>query len=104
MWYVAFPARTFANQTIQTASPKGLLCGIELFSIDQNVEPSQIHLVPSELRSVTRSHIRNIRWVLVIEKEASFKTLVEAGFQKRCVVGPGLLITVSILSIKRPFD
>ncbi|EXJ91992.1 hypothetical protein A1O3_00542 [Capronia epimyces CBS 606.96] len=37
--------------------------------------------------------VSHLRWILVVEKEATFKALVERGFHQHPVVGPGLLVT-----------
>ena len=37
----------------------------------------------------------HVKWILVVEKEASFNSLVEAKFDQSTALGPGILITVS---------
>jgi len=50
--------------------------------------------VPNDLDDITAQHTSHLRWILVVEKEASFKTLVEKRFDTQCSLGPGLVVTV----------
>lgn len=55
---------------------------------------TRIQLVSNDLEDITAQHIEHLRWILVVEKEASFKTLVEKQFNSQCSLGPGLIVTV----------
>lgn len=66
---------------VQSASPKGL------FIIPANNEPQGIPiLIPS---------LHGLKWIMVIEKEATFNTLCENNFHQHSRTGPGMLLTVS---------
>lgn len=74
---------------MQAAAPKGLLCGLPHHTGAQSVP--QI----DDIKTICPSQLASLRWILVVEKEASFKRLVENDFHSRCSLGPGLLVTVS---------
>ncbi|KAF7532094.1 hypothetical protein G7054_g8290 [Neopestalotiopsis clavispora] len=75
------------------ATSKGLLAGGPFAR-----ELGETYSAVPEANSLANLEIRGIQWVLVIEKEATFRSLVAAKYFDRSVAGPGLLLTV-LLSI-----
>ncbi|KND93448.1 Meiotic recombination protein rec12 [Tolypocladium ophioglossoides CBS 100239] len=49
-------------------------------------------------RSISAVDYSSIRWVLVVEKDAIFRTLSSSQFWRTSTVGPGLIITASLLA------
>ncbi|KAK5311080.1 endodeoxyribonuclease [Exophiala xenobiotica] len=94
---IAFTCGVTRKDLRVTASPKGLLCGLALTANDifepDNIPGARVQLVSSDLDDITAQHISHLRWILVVEKEASFKTLVEKRFDTQCSLGPGLIVT-----------
>ncbi|KAL2394049.1 Meiotic recombination protein rec12 [Exophiala dermatitidis] len=68
------------------ASPKGLVAGLG----DGSGGQVPTHIPDHRNMFFEASHIA---WILVIEKEATFNTLVEKAFHQHPVLGPGLLVT-----------
>lgn len=91
---IAFTCGVRRQDLMVTASPKGLVSGLEL---DEGSE--KVQTIPMTLLEITFEHIRHVKWILVVEKEASFKALHEHNFNKNVVLGPGLIVTVSQLSL-----
>ncbi|MCJ1394992.1 hypothetical protein MMC18_007873 [Xylographa bjoerkii] len=79
------------------AAAKGLVAG--LFSIIHldgstiNVNTMMEGILVPNLRDSDRLDISSITWVLVIEKEATFYSLVSARFYRDSSIGDGVLIT-----------
>ncbi|KIW53750.1 hypothetical protein, variant [Exophiala xenobiotica] len=71
-----------------TGSPKGLLAG--LFNNDRR---DQTAIIPAVDIGFTFPDLSHQRWVLVVEKEATFNSLVERQYQRNHTIGPGLLVT-----------
>ncbi|KAJ9500047.1 endodeoxyribonuclease [Exophiala xenobiotica] len=71
-----------------TGSPKGLHAG--LFNNDRT---DQTATIPAVDIGFTFPDLSHLRWVLVIEKEATFNSLVERRYQQKATIGPGLLVT-----------
>ncbi|KAK0618970.1 Spo11/DNA topoisomerase VI subunit A [Immersiella caudata] len=49
-------------------------------------------LLPS-IYSVESVELNEVKWLLVIEKEATFRTLAASQYPRRCPIGPGVLVT-----------
>ncbi|KAJ4148422.1 hypothetical protein LMH87_002892 [Akanthomyces muscarius] len=80
-----------------TASSKGLVSGCMVIRLrsSQVLDASQSELgitIPSS-RSVTCIETRGARWLLVVEKDAVFRSLVAVRFWETSLAGPGILIT-----------
>ncbi|KAI2633987.1 Spo11/DNA topoisomerase VI subunit A [Xylaria nigripes] len=80
------------------AGSKGLIAGaitIKLnndFMLNCNSEEGQGIRVP-DVRAIADVSIGAIKWLLVIEKEATFRGLVDSRFHETATVGPGVLVT-----------
>lgn len=70
----------------QTASPKGLLCGL--------TSTDEVLMVPEDPSVITPATVSHLGWILVVEKEASFKSLFECAFHRSSSLGSGLIVTV----------
>ncbi|KAI1323673.1 Spo11/DNA topoisomerase VI subunit A [Xylariaceae sp. FL0255] len=46
-----------------------------------------------DMTTITGFHATELKWVLLIEKEATFRGLVSSGFYDSATIGPGLLVT-----------
>lgn len=84
---IAFTCGVTRKDLMVTASPKGLVCGL---CVEERVQS-----VPMNFDEITGEDVRHLNWILVVEKEASFKTLVESNFDQASALGVGMLVTVS---------
>ncbi|KAK5072427.1 endodeoxyribonuclease [Lithohypha guttulata] len=82
---IAFTCGVTRKDLMVTASPKGLVCGL---CVEERVQS-----VPMNFDEITGEDVRHLNWILVVEKEASFKTLVESNFDQACALGVGMLVT-----------
>ncbi|KAI3316972.1 DNA topoisomerase IV, alpha subunit [Xylariaceae sp. AK1471] len=79
------------------ATSKGLIAGAVDIKIDNgsifhcNPDDSQGVLLPAVRDSIV--DIGATKWILVIEKEATFRGLVASRFHETAIMGPGVLIT-----------
>ncbi|KAE9364749.1 DNA topoisomerase IV, alpha subunit [Stipitochalara longipes BDJ] len=79
------------------AAAKGLVAGSfsverkDGSKIDYSIEPEGI-LIPS-IKDIANVQVSNIQWILVIEKEATFRTLATNHYWKGSLAGKGILIT-----------
>ncbi|KAI1313238.1 Spo11/DNA topoisomerase VI subunit A [Xylaria venustula] len=80
------------------ATSKGLIAGAISVTINNgsilHCDPDDGHgvLLP-DVQAISNVHIGSIKWLLVIEKEATFRGLAASGFHKTAIAGPGILIT-----------
>ncbi|KAI0449421.1 Spo11/DNA topoisomerase VI subunit A [Xylaria acuta] len=79
------------------AASKGLVAGAISVTINHGSvfdcnSDCQGVLLP-DVRAITGVHLGAIKWLLVIEKEATFRGLVASRFHETATVGPGVLIT-----------
>ncbi|KAI8944118.1 Spo11/DNA topoisomerase VI subunit A [Xylaria longipes] len=80
------------------AASKGLVAGAISVTISTgsifhcNSGDCQGVLLP-DVRAITGVNLGAIKWLLVIEKEATFRGLVASRFHETATVGPGVLIT-----------
>ncbi|KAI0183613.1 Spo11/DNA topoisomerase VI subunit A [Xylaria flabelliformis] len=80
------------------AAGKGLIAGAMSVTIGSNSvfecnsDDCQGVLLPNA-RAITGVDLRAIKWLLVIEKEATFRGLVASKFHETAAAGPGVLIT-----------
>lgn len=88
---IAFTCGAQRQDLMVTASPKGLICGL-----DGNEHENRMQTVPAFFADTTFDDINHLKWILVVEKEASFKTLVEQNFDSHPALGRGLIVTVRI--------
>lgn len=58
--------------------------------------------MPEDPTVITTTMISHLQWIVVVEKEASFKTLVEHAFHRLSSLGQGLIVTVSWLPTAAP--
>ncbi|PMD37215.1 DNA topoisomerase IV, alpha subunit [Hyaloscypha variabilis F] len=80
------------------AAAKGLVAGA--FSIERKdgskiyhcTEPEGI-LIPPSIKDIANVRLAYVNWILVIEKEATFRTLATNQYWKDSVAGKGILIT-----------
>ncbi|KAF4948100.1 hypothetical protein FGADI_9887 [Fusarium gaditjirri] len=45
------------------------------------------------VQSISSVDVQNIKWVLVVEKDAVFRSLCSSQFWRTCIFGPGVLVT-----------
>ncbi len=69
----------------QIASPKGLVAGLAL--------DGDVSLIPSDTSAISKVSLGHIKWIVVVEKEASFNCLVEKELHHESRLGRGLLVT-----------
>ncbi|KAI1733510.1 Spo11/DNA topoisomerase VI subunit A [Xylaria scruposa] len=80
------------------AASKGLIAGDMSVTIGSgsvfecSSDDCQGVLLPNA-RAITGFNLRSIKWLLVIEKEATFRGLVASRFYETATAGPGVLIT-----------
>ncbi|KIW45850.1 uncharacterized protein PV06_01561 [Exophiala oligosperma] len=95
--YIDDIAHTFQvtrNDLNVASSPKGLMVGLVTTNGKSHHEKSHTALVPEDLSTEHGfADITYLKWILVFEKEATFKSLAERGYHRNPTVGPGLLVT-----------
>nr|RBQ93784.1 hypothetical protein FVER53263_04574 [Fusarium verticillioides] len=79
------------------AASKGALAGPLLirFHDGSTLNPCSGDLgvaVPT-VQSVSNIDVQNVRWILVVEKDAVFRSLCSSQFWRTCIFGPGVLVT-----------
>ncbi|KAI1435943.1 Spo11/DNA topoisomerase VI subunit A [Xylaria sp. CBS 124048] len=80
------------------AASKGLIAGALSVKMNNgstihcNADDGQGVLIP-EVRAITDVRPEAVVWLLVIEKEATFRGLVDSRFHETASVGPGVLVT-----------
>ncbi|KAI0408260.1 Spo11/DNA topoisomerase VI subunit A [Xylaria palmicola] len=80
------------------AASKGLIAGSIKVAINNgaalycNSEDGQGVLIP-DVQAITGVDIGAIKWLLVIEKEATFRALATSRFHETATLGPGVLVT-----------
>ncbi|EXJ93836.1 hypothetical protein A1O1_02229 [Capronia coronata CBS 617.96] len=84
---IAYTCRVTRRDLNVSASPKGLIAGL------QPTLPGQREAIHIPDDRTTLPGISHIRWILVIEKEATFRSLVEMGLHQHSKFEPGLLVT-----------
>jgi hypothetical protein len=82
MWQVARLVCYPEAHESQAASPKGLFLASPTDHVD-NI-------------TACLPKLDSIKWILVVEKEATFNLLKEMSFHRQCLAGPGLIVTVSL--------
>ncbi|KAI7777748.1 hypothetical protein LA080_003095 [Diaporthe eres] len=90
--------RRFVTDNDQVAASKGLLTGpLRLTMKDDTVVACSFDQDPGEtippINTVRKIDIGETRWVLVIEKEATFRTLAASQYWRHCIHGQGTMIT-----------
>ncbi|EXJ74677.1 uncharacterized protein A1O5_01370 [Cladophialophora psammophila CBS 110553] len=70
------------------ASPKGLVAGLSYALTSEQAPVIQIVCINTPFTDT-----EHIKWILVIEKEATFNALTEREFHQNPTIGPGLLVT-----------
>ncbi|KAI0396769.1 DNA topoisomerase IV, alpha subunit [Xylariaceae sp. FL0594] len=94
---IAFSFQIGRDDLNIVASSKGLIAGPIILTMengpifDCNMDSGQGVLLPEG--SISRYDLRTSRWILIIEKEATFRGLVNSRFHERTPSGPGILIT-----------
>ncbi|KAI3328527.1 Spo11/DNA topoisomerase VI subunit A [Ustulina deusta] len=80
------------------ATSKGLIAGAVSVTINNgstlycDPDDGQGVLLP-DVRAISSVNLGSIKWLLVIEKEATFRGLVASKFHETATVGPGVLVT-----------
>ncbi|KAI8623935.1 DNA topoisomerase IV, alpha subunit [Xylariaceae sp. FL1651] len=80
------------------ATNKGLIAGTVKIDIKNG---SSLHCSPDDnqgvllpdVKAIASIDLRAAKWILVIEKEATFRGLVASRFHETAIIGPGVLIT-----------
>ncbi|KAF5983101.1 meiotic recombination SPO11 [Fusarium coicis] len=90
------------------AASKGALAGPLLirFHDGSTLNPCSGDLgvaVPT-VQSVSNIDVQNVRWILVVEKDAVFRSLCSSQFWRTCIFGPGVLVTYPQLPLLGLFD
>ncbi|KAK4464739.1 Spo11/DNA topoisomerase VI subunit A [Cladorrhinum samala] len=80
------------------AAAKGLIAGpFELVMLDCSVQncdqPGDVGILLPCIEAIDKIAFNSVRWVLVIEKEATFRTLAASRYAKESQAGHGILIT-----------
>ncbi|KAI1360133.1 Spo11/DNA topoisomerase VI subunit A [Xylaria arbuscula] len=81
------------------AADKGLIAGAVTVNFHNgtalqcNPHHGQYVLIPADAHSVSKFDLGPIKWLLVIEKEATFRGLAASRFHDSAVAGPGILVT-----------
>lgn len=91
-------------RTYQVAASKGLIAGTLRIIMDNGSSISFASENDNSNSIPPTSTIHQIdfgatRWILVIEKEATFRTLAACQYWKNCVQGQGVIVTVSIADL-----
>ncbi|CVK87697.1 related to meiotic recombination protein rec12 [Fusarium proliferatum] len=79
------------------AASKGALAGPLLirFHDGSTLNPCSGDLgvaIPT-VQSISSIDVQNIKWILVVEKDAVFRSLCSSQFWRTCIFGPGVLVT-----------
>ncbi|QGI62997.1 hypothetical protein CEK26_006952 [Fusarium fujikuroi] len=79
------------------AASKGALAGPLLirFHDGSTLNPCSGDLgvaIPT-VQSISSIDVQNIKWILVVEKDAVFRSLCSSQFWRNCIFGPGVLVT-----------
>ncbi|KAF5572925.1 meiotic recombination rec12 [Fusarium pseudoanthophilum] len=56
------------------------------------------------VQSVSSIDVQNVKWILVVEKDAVFRSLCSSQFWRTCIFGPGVLVTFPQLPLLGLFD
>ncbi|KAI0968737.1 Spo11/DNA topoisomerase VI subunit A [Xylaria arbuscula] len=95
---VAFTFESGRDALNIVATSKGLIAGAINVTVNNGLtlycDPDDGHgvLLP-DVRAISTVQIGAIKWLLVIEKEATFRGLAASGFHKTARAGPGVLVT-----------
>ncbi|OAQ95780.1 hypothetical protein LLEC1_04982 [Akanthomyces lecanii] len=83
--------------TRETASSKGLVSGRMVLHLRNgqvlDASQSELGITVPPIRSTTLIEARDARWLLVVEKDAVFRSLVAVRFWETSLAGPGILLT-----------
>ncbi|KAF4441739.1 Meiotic recombination SPO11 [Fusarium acutatum] len=90
------------------AASKGALAGPLLirFHDGSTLNPCSGDLgvaIPT-VQSISSIDVQNIKWILVVEKDAVFRSLCSSQFWRTCIFGPGVLVTYPQLPLLGLFD
>ncbi|KAF5571278.1 meiotic recombination SPO11 [Fusarium phyllophilum] len=90
------------------AASKGALAGPLLirFRDGSTLNPCSGDLgvaIPT-VQSISSIDVQNIKWILVVEKDAVFRSLCSSQFWRTCIFGPGVLVTYPQLPLLGLFD
>jgi len=77
-----------ASSDKQSASAKGLVAGLRPWK-----GPKHIELIGEDLEFLRTLNLKHIRWILVVEKDASFSSMVQRGLTCQSKAEQGLLVT-----------
>ncbi|KAI0424373.1 Spo11/DNA topoisomerase VI subunit A [Xylaria sp. FL1042] len=95
---IAFTFESGRDALNIVATSKGLIAGAVGVTINNgstlycDPDDGQGVLLP-DIRAISAVNLGAIRWLLVIEKEATFRGLVASEFHKTATAGPGVLVT-----------
>ncbi|KAF5606125.1 meiotic recombination SPO11 [Fusarium pseudocircinatum] len=79
------------------AASKGALTGPLLirFHDGSSLNPcsGDVGVAIPTVQSISSIDVQNIKWILVVEKDAVFRSLCSVQFWRTCIFGPGVLVT-----------
>ncbi|KAF7507604.1 hypothetical protein GJ744_010274 [Endocarpon pusillum] len=90
---IAYTCNVTRRKLNVTASAKGLHVGLLQSCLAGSTPNASFEAVPDSIQRLQEHSLAHLNWILVIEKEATFRSLVEKRFQWNSINGPGLMMT-----------